>query len=34
VLGELLKEYKGLGDFHSHDGLIKQLSKALIERAM
>ena len=34
VLDELLKEYKGPEDFHGPDGLIKQLSKALIERAM
>jgi len=34
VLDELLREYKGPEDFHGPDGLIKQLSKALIERAM
>jgi transposase-like protein len=34
VLDELLKEYKGPDDFYGPDGLIKQLSKALIERAM
>jgi len=34
VLDELLKEYKGPDDFYGQDGLIKQLSKALIERAM
>jgi transposase-like protein len=34
VLDELLKEYKGPDDFYGSDGLIKQLSKALIERAM
>jgi len=34
VLGELLREYKSPEDFHGPDGLIKQLSKALIERAM
>ena len=34
VLDELLREYKGPEDFHGLDGLIKQLSKALIERAM
>jgi len=34
VLDELLKEYKGPNDFYGQDGLIKQLSKALIERAM
>ena len=34
VLDELLKEYKGPDDFYGPDGLIKQLSKALIERVM
>jgi transposase-like protein len=34
VLDELLKEYRGPDDFYGPDGLIKQLSKALIERAM
>jgi transposase-like protein len=34
VLDELLKEYKGPEDFYGPDGLIKQLSKALIERMM
>ena len=34
VLDELMKEYKGPDDFYGSDGLIKQLSKALIERAM
>jgi len=34
ILDELLKEYKGPDDFYGQDGLIKQLSKALIERAM
>ena len=34
VLDELLKEYKGPDDFYGPDGLIKQLSKALIERMM
>jgi transposase-like protein len=34
VLDELLKEYKGPDDFYGPKGLIKQLSKALIERAM
>jgi len=34
VLDELLKGYKGPEDFHGPDGLIKQLSKDLIERAM
>jgi len=34
VLDELMKEYKGPDDFYGPDGLIKQLSKALIERAM
>jgi transposase-like protein len=34
VLDELLREYKGPDDFYGPDGLIKQLSKALIERAM
>jgi len=34
VLDELLKEYHGPDDFYGPDGIIKQLSKALIERAM
>jgi len=34
VLDELLKEYQGPDDFYGPEGLIKQLSKALIERAM
>ena len=34
ILDELLKEYKGPDDFYGPDGLIKQLSKALIERMM
>lgn len=34
ILDELLKEYKGPDDFYGPEGLIKQLSKALIERAM
>jgi len=34
LLDELLKEYKGPDDILGQDGLIKQLSKALIERAM
>ena len=34
VLDELLKGYKGPDDFYGPNGLIKQLSKALIERAM
>ena len=34
VLDELMKEYKGPDDFYGPEGLIKQLSKALIERAM
>jgi transposase-like protein len=34
VLDELLKEYKGPDDFYGPEGIIKQLSKALIERAM
>jgi len=34
VLDELLKGYKGPDDFFGPDGLVKQLSKALIERAM
>src|SRR5215469_2564191 len=33
VLDELLREYKGPDDFYGHGGLIKQMSKALIERA-
>jgi transposase-like protein len=34
VLDELMKEYNGPDDFYGPDGLVKQLSKALIERAM
>ena len=34
VLDELLREYKGPDDFYGPDGLVKRLSKALIERAM
>jgi len=34
VLDELLKEYKGPEDIIGPEGLLKQLTKALIERAM
>lgn len=34
VLDELLKEYRGPEDIAGPDGLLKQLTKALIERAM
>jgi transposase-like protein len=34
VLDELLKEYKGPEDITGPDGILKQLTKALIERAM
>jgi len=34
ILDELLKEYKGPDDFYGPEGIIKQLSKALIERVM
>ena len=34
LLDELLKGRKGPDDFYGPDGLIKQLSKALIERMM
>jgi transposase-like protein len=34
TLDELLKDYKGPDDMFGQDGIIKQLSKALIERAM
>jgi transposase-like protein len=34
VLDELLKEYKGPEDITGENGLLKQLTKALIERAM
>ena len=34
VLDELLKDYKGPADITGPDGLLKQLTKALIERAM
>lgn len=34
VLNELLKAYKGPEDITGPNGLLKQLSKAVIERAM
>ena len=34
LLDELLKDYKGPDDFYGPDGIVKQLSKALIERVM
>jgi len=34
VLDELLKEYRGPDDLIGPDGLLKQLTKALIERSM
>jgi transposase-like protein len=34
VLDELLEDYHGPDDFYGPDGIVKQLSKALIERAM
>ena len=34
VLDELLKDYHGPEDFYGPNGIVKQLSKALIERAM
>jgi transposase-like protein len=34
VLDELMKNYKGPEDITGPDGLIKELTKALIERAM
>jgi transposase-like protein len=34
LLDELLKEYKGPDDFYGPNGIMKQLSKALIERMM
>src|SRR5215469_6563679 len=34
ILDELLKGYKGPDDFYGPEGLVKQLSKALIERVM
>lgn len=34
VLDELLKDYKGPDDITGPDGLLKQLTKALVERAM
>ena len=34
VLDELMKDYHGPDDMYGPDGLVKQLSKALIERAM
>jgi transposase-like protein len=33
-MDELLKEHKGPDDFYGPDGIMKQLSKDLIERAM
>jgi hypothetical protein len=33
-LDELLKDCHGADDFYGPDGLVKQLSKALIERMM
>jgi transposase-like protein len=34
ILDELLKDYHGPDDMYGPDGLVKQLSKALIERVM
>lgn len=34
VLDELMKDYKGPEDITGSDGILKQLTKALIERAM
>ena len=34
VLDELLKEYRGPDDLTGEEGLLKQLTKALVERAM
>jgi transposase-like protein len=34
VLDELLKDYRGPDDFYGPDGIVKQPSKALIERVM
>ena len=34
ILDELLKDYKGPDDFYGPEGIMKQLSKALIERMM
>ena len=34
ILDELLKDYHGPDDFYGPDGIVKQLSKALIERVM
>nr|WP_010257598.1 hypothetical protein [Treponema primitia] len=34
LLDEILKDYKGPEDMMGQEGIIKQLSKALIERAM
>jgi putative transposase len=34
ILDELLKDYKGLDDITGPEGLLKQLTKAVIERAM
>jgi transposase-like protein len=34
ILDELLKDYKGPEDITGENGLLKQLTKALIERAM
>ena len=32
VLDEILKDYHGPDDFYDPDGIMKQLSKALVER--
>lgn len=34
LLDELLKEYKSPDDMFGSDGLLQQLTKALVERAM
>ncbi|MCL2380424.1 MAG: hypothetical protein FWC64_02385 [Treponema sp.] len=34
VLDEILKDYHGPDDFYGPDGIMKQLTKALVERAM
>ena len=34
VLDEILKNYRGPDDFYGPDGIMKQLTKALVERTM
>jgi hypothetical protein len=34
VLDEILKDYRGPDDFYGHEGIVKQLAKALVKRTM